>query len=121
MITWGALLLIHGLADGIWSQDGKSYPTSNVNILLIQATDLHLVQDHQNRLQNTHQPAPSLRSRLASCLESSLQGMSTPQPSNVSVEHTNGMNFDTSYMIFNQDNIALASPSWLPESHTVGN
>ncbi|KAL2068773.1 hypothetical protein VTL71DRAFT_15111 [Oculimacula yallundae] len=63
MITWAALLVLQGIEGGVGEPD-----------------DFVLIQAHLNMLQYTHQPSPSLRHRLASRLESSLQNMHTPRP-----------------------------------------
>ncbi|KAK0109638.1 hypothetical protein ONS95_002319 [Cadophora gregata] len=63
MITWAALLVLQGIEGGVGEPD-----------------DFILIQAHLNMLQYTHQPSPSLRHRLASRLESSLQNMHTPRP-----------------------------------------
>ncbi|CZT47571.1 uncharacterized protein RSE6_08147 [Rhynchosporium secalis] len=63
MITWAALLVLQGIEGGVGEPE-----------------DFVLIQAHLNMLQYTHQPSPSLRHRLASRLESSLQNMHTPRP-----------------------------------------
>src|SRR6187402_280687 len=58
--------------------------------LTLPTTDFILIQSHLNMLQYTHQPSPSLRHRLASRLEASLQNMHTPRPP-PELEHEQGI------------------------------
>ena len=66
-------------------------------------------------LQYTHQPSPSLRHRLASRLESSLQNMHTPRPApepeampDIS-DAGNNLGNDDGWAIFDQRSMELAS------------
>ena len=87
--------------------------TPSANILV----DFLLVNVHLNMVQNTHQPEPSLRHRLASRLESSLQSMHTPPAVTDDVPVI--AEFDPSWAIFNQNSIAIAPHSTLPERQPI--
>ncbi|KAH7409149.1 hypothetical protein BKA64DRAFT_388555 [Cadophora sp. MPI-SDFR-AT-0126] len=94
MITWAALLVLQGIEGGVGEPD-----------------DFILIQAHLNMLQYTHQPSPSLRHRLASRLESSLQNMHTPRPApepEVMPDVTNSLAND-GWAIFDQRSMELAS------------
>ncbi|KAH7336457.1 hypothetical protein BKA65DRAFT_34448 [Rhexocercosporidium sp. MPI-PUGE-AT-0058] len=102
MITWAALLVLQGIEGGVGEPD-----------------DFILIQAHLNMLQYTHQPSPSLRHRLASRLESSLQNMHTPRPApepeamldvtgNLADGSGNG-NVNDGWTIFDQRSMELAS------------
>ena len=79
--------------------------------------DFLLVNTHLNMLQTKHQPEPSLRHLLANRLESCLQSMHTPPAATddgpVLAE------FDPSWAIFDQNSIALAPQSILPERQQI--
>jgi len=98
MITWAALLVLQGIEGGVGEPD-----------------DFILIQAHLNMLQYTHQPSPSLRHRLASRLESSLQNMHTPRPApepeampDIS-DAGNNLGNDDGWAIFDQRSMELAS------------
>ncbi|PVH78178.1 hypothetical protein DL98DRAFT_255716 [Cadophora sp. DSE1049] len=94
MITWAALLVLQGIEGGVGEPD-----------------DFILIQAHLNMLQYTHQPSPSLRHRLASRLESSLQNMHTPRPApepEVMPDVTESLAND-GWAIFDQRSMELAS------------
>ncbi|KAH6711205.1 hypothetical protein BKA61DRAFT_695196 [Leptodontidium sp. MPI-SDFR-AT-0119] len=96
MITWAALLVLQGIEGGVGEPD-----------------DFILIQTHLNMLQYTHQPSPSLRHRLASRLESSLQNMHTPRPApepEAMLDVTNSLANDSDgWAIFDQRSMQLAS------------
>ena len=119
MITWGALLVLQGVVEGVGMQEGKIIATiAYQKITDLAPSDLSLVQGHLNTLRSTHQPEPSLRHRLANRLESAMQNMHTP-PSDLQEFPTSLENsdLDSSWAIFDRNNLRLASPSWFRNEH----
>ncbi len=93
MITWAALIVLQGIEGGVGEPN-----------------DFILIQAHLNMLSCTHQPEPSLRHKLASRLESSLQNMHTPRPTpdqDAMIDIAGGL--DPSWAIFDQNSINLAN------------
>ena len=129
MITWAALLVLQGIEGGVGEPDGNYPPPSSSPHTFsplrsqIQSPklgpnhstpDFVLIQAHLNMLQYTHQPSPSLRHRLASRLESSLQNMHTPRPAPepetmADVSNGNNLGDNDGWAIFDHRSMELAS------------
>ncbi|UNI22264.1 hypothetical protein JDV02_008167 [Purpureocillium takamizusanense] len=85
MITWAALIVIQGIEVGVGEPD-----------------DLASIRMHLDMLRETNEPKPSLRDKLASRLEQSLQTVNTPSPTTMNhmAQATAEAEFDCSWQIF---------------------
>jgi hypothetical protein len=110
MITWAALLVLQGVEGGISEPDGTTFPFHN-NYHELTTLDFIQIQSHLNMLTLTHQPSPSLRHRLASRLESSLQNMHTPRsaPDPDPMLGTNAESFENEWAIFDRESLGFAN------------
>lgn len=85
MITWAALIVIQALESGAGEPDGRcrflGFDLLRVMpIINITPLDVRNIRIHLDTLRQTHEPKPSLRHKLISRLEQSLEGVQTPSP-----------------------------------------
>ncbi|KAI1846127.1 hypothetical protein JX265_010504 [Neoarthrinium moseri] len=104
MITWAALIVIQGLEGGAGEPD-----------------DLNDINTHVKMLRQTNEPKPSLRDKLATRLERSLESIHIPSPSAIqaSMESTSPVISYPNYPwnIFDQTSLQQVEyPMWLPDS-----
>ncbi|KAJ6442363.1 fungal transcriptional regulatory protein [Purpureocillium lavendulum] len=87
MISWAALIVIQGIEVGVGEPD-----------------DLASIRIHLEMLRETNEPKPSLRDKLASRLEQSLQTINTPSPTTMGhmAQAAADVEFDCSWQIFDQ-------------------
>ncbi|OAQ65529.1 fungal transcriptional regulatory protein [Pochonia chlamydosporia 170] len=101
IISWAALIVIHGIEAGVGESD-----------------DLRNIRVHLDMLQDTNEPIPNLRTKLAAILEQNIQRLHTPSPSatnHMPMQPLNsGMNLDYSWQIFDQAIMSeVMDPFWL--------
>lgn len=139
MITWAALIVLQGVEGGAGEVDGTlclgplPCPRPPPVRLFTQQTachrlfcphanqpahvpDLKNIRVHLDMLRQTHEPKPSLRDKLVSRLEQSLETAQTPSPS--ALRDPLAMpplspGFDYSWQIFDQASLQqVAYPAW---------
>ncbi|EGX88272.1 Fungal transcriptional regulatory protein [Cordyceps militaris CM01] len=95
MITWAALIVMHGIEAGAGEQD-----------------DFQNIRIHMDVLRDTNEPKPSLRERLAARLEQELDSLHTPSPSTVPMDMAQGL--DYSWQLFDQAIMEqVMDPFWM--------
>jgi hypothetical protein len=80
--------------------------------------DLRNIRVHLDKLQDTNEPMPNLRTKLAAVLEQNIQKLHTPSPSAAShigmQPLDSAINLDYSWQIFDQAIISeVMDPFWL--------